>query len=219
MGGHRVATGTQLTFLDVLNSAPAVGILRRVSTPRALAAASAAVDGGLRTIEITMDGEDAEEQIQALRDRFADEVVVGAGTVTTLERFSRAVACGAQFIVSPAFDPQIVDMSRDAGLPVIPGALTPTEVLAAWRGGATVVKLFPVGPLGPGYVRTLLEPMSEVTVMCNGLVTVEEAPEFLRAGAVGVGMGATLFGDLDPAGVRDRTRALMDALVAVSPAS
>lgn len=159
-----------------------------------------------------MDGPDAEEQIRALRERLGDEVLVGAGTVTTLERLSRAIACGAQFIVSPTFDAQIADLSRDAGLPVVPGALTPTEVLAAWRGGATLVKLFPVGPLGPGYVRTLLEPLSEVRVMCNGLVTIEDAPAFVRAGAVAVGMGATLFGDLETTGVRTRTRELLDAL-------
>jgi len=207
-----------VSLLSVLAEAPAVGILRRVATPQALAAASAAVDGGLRAIEITMDGDDAEEQIGALRDRFGDGAMVGAGTVTTLERFSRAVASGAQFIVSPTFEAQIVDMARDAGLPVIPGALTPTEVLAAWRGGATVVKLFPVGPLGAGYVRTLLEPLSEVMVMCNGLITTAEAPEFLRAGAIAVGMGGTLFGDLEPEGVRSRTRDLLDGLALARPA-
>lgn len=163
-----------------------------------------------------MDGPDAEEQITGLREHLGDDVLVGAGTVTTLERFSRSVACGAQFIVSPAFDAEIVDMARDADLPVVPGALTPTEVLAAWRGGATVVKLFPVGPLGPGYVRTLLEPLAEVTVMCNGLVTIADAPEFLRAGAAAVGMGATLFGDLEPTGVRKRTRDLLGALTATA---
>ena len=165
-----------------------------------------------------MDGEDAAEQISALRERFDETVLIGAGTVTTLERFSRAVACGSQFIVSPTFDPQIVEMSREANLPVIPGALTPTEVLAAWRAGATVVKLFPVGPLGPGYVRTLLEPLSDVTVMCNGLVTIDEAPQFLQAGAVAVGMGTTLFGDLEASGVRKRTRDLLAALVEARPA-
>lgn len=206
------APGPPLSLLDTLRGAPVVGILRRVPTSQALAAASAAVDGGLRAVEITMDGEDAEPQISSLRERFGPEVLVGAGTVTTLERFRRSMACGAQFIVSPSFDPQIVDMARDAGLPVVPGALTPTEVLAAWRGGATVVKLYPVGPLGPGYVRTLLEPLSEIPVMCNGLVTTDEAPEFLRAGGVAVGMGGTLFTDLDPTGVRERTKALLEAL-------
>lgn len=166
-----------------------------------------------------MDGDEGEAQISALRDRLGPDVMVGAGTVTTLERFSRSVAAGAQFIVSPAFDPQIVAMARDAGLPVIPGAVTPTEVLNAWRAGATVVKLYPAGPLGPGYVRTLLEPLSEVKVMCNGLVTIADAPEFLRAGAVAVGMAGTLFGDLEPSGVRSRTRDLMGALGASSATS
>ena len=214
MGGAGGPARAPLTFLESLQDAPAVGILRRVPTPQALDAASAAVDGGLRSIEITMDGQDAETQIGALRERFGDGVLIGAGTVTTLERFSRAVACGSQFIVSPGFDAQIVELSRDAGLPVIPGALTPTEVLTAWRAGATVVKLFPVGPLGPGYVRTLLEPLSGVTVMCNGLVTIDEAPEFLRAGAVAVGMGGTLFGDMEASEVRARARELMTALAA-----
>lgn len=161
-----------------------------------------------------MDGDAGEAQITALRERLPSDVLVGAGTVTTLERFSRSVAAGAQFIVSPVFDAQIVELARDAGLAVIPGALTPTEVLTAWRAGATIVKLYPVGPLGPGYVRTLLEPLSEVKVMCNGLVTTEDAPAFLRAGATAVGMAGTLFGDLEAGGVRARTRALIDALTA-----
>lgn len=214
MGGTRATPWPQLSLLETLREAPAIGVLRRIPTPQALAAAAAAVDGGLRAIEITMDGDEGDHQITALRERLGDGVQVGAGTVTTLERFSRSVAAGAQFIVSPVFDAQVVELSRDAGLPVIPGALTPTEVLTAWRAGATVVKLYPVGPLGPGYVRTLLEPLSEVKVMCNGLVSIEDAPEFLRAGAVGVGMAASLFGDLDPAAVRSRTRRLMDALAA-----
>lgn len=159
-----------------------------------------------------MDGDEPEEQVRALRDQLGEAVLVGAGTVTTLERFSRAVAAGAQFIVSPGFDAQIVELARDAGLAVIPGALTPTEVLTAWRAGATVVKLYPVGPLGPGYVRTLLEPLSEVRVMCNGLVTTADAPDFLRAGAIAVGMAGTLFGDLEPSGVRSRTGELMAVL-------
>ena len=166
-----------------------------------------------------MDGDQGEAQIRALRERLGPGVMVGAGTVTTAERFSRAVGAGAQFIVSPVLDVPIVELARDAGLPVVPGALTPTEVLAAWRAGATIVKLYPVGPLGPGYVRTLLEPLSEVKVMCNGLVTIADAPEFLRAGAVAVGMAGALFGDLEPDGVRSRTRDLMDALAAAgSPA-
>ena len=179
---------------------------------KAIPAAEAAVEGGLRVVEITMDGADAEEQIGQLQQLLGSAILVGAGTVTTRERFSRAVAAGAHFIVSPGFDAEIVDLARAADLPVIPGALTPTEVLSAWRGGATIVKLFPVGPLGAGYVRTLLEPLSEVPVMCNGLVTVEDAPQFLAAGALAVGMGATLFGDLEPAGVRSRTNSLLAAL-------
>ena len=163
-----------------------------------------------------MDGDEGEAQICALRERLGSDVLVGAGTVTTVERFSRAVGAGAQFIVSPVLDVRIVELARDAGLPVVPGALTPTEVLAAWRAGATIVKLYPVGALGPGYVRTLLEPLSEVKVMCNGLVTLADAPDFLRAGAVAVGMAAALFGDLEPAGVRSRTRDLIDALASVA---
>lgn len=194
-----------------------IGVLRRIPTPQALAAAAAAVDGGLQAVEITMDGDDGEDQISAMREHLGADVLVGAGTVTSLERFSRSVAAGAQFIVSPAFDAQIVELARGAGLPVIPGALTPTEVLTAWRAGATIVKLYPVGPLGPAYVRTLLEPLSEVKVMCNGLVTTADAPDFLRAGATAVGMAGTLFGDLEPSGVRSRTRELIDSLLAAVP--
>lgn len=206
-----------MSFVSLLAESPLVGILRRVTAARAIPAAEAAAEGGLRSIEITMDGDDAIEQISTLRERLGSDVLVGAGTVTTLERFSAAVSGGAQFIVSPTFDAEIVQRARDAGLPVVPGALTPTEVLAAWRAGASIVKLFPVGPLGPGYVRSLLEPLSEVTVQCNGAIGLAEAPTFLQAGALAVGLEKPLFEDLEPAAVRTRTSDLLAALRAAQP--
>ncbi len=146
-------------------------------------------------LEITMDSEDASRQIKSLRGELPSDVLVGAGTVTTLERLESASDAGAQVIISPATDEAVIRATVERGLPMIPGALSPTEILRAHELGATIVKLFPVGPLGPNYVRALRGPLREIPMMCNGGVNPENARSFLDEGAVAVGIGAELFGD------------------------
>ena len=166
-----------------------------------------------------MDSDDAPRQIKTLRGELPSDVLVGAGTVTTLEQLDLAVDAGAEVIISPATDELIIRATVDRGLPMIPGALTSTEILRAHELGATVVKLFPVGPLGAGYVRAIKGPLRDIPVMCNGGINPENARSFLDAGAVAVGIGAELFGDapgpddsLDPDEIERRVRDLLEGL-------
>lgn len=184
-----------MSLLTTLEHAPVVGILRRWSFEHAIGASQAAAKAGIKVLEITMDSDDAPRQIKTLRGELPSDVLVGAGTVTTLERLDSCVDAGAQVIISPVTDDRIIRATVERGLPMIPGALTPTEILRAHELGATVVKLFPVGPLGTDYVRVIRGPLRDIPMMCNGGINLENARSFLDAGAVAVGIGAELFGD------------------------
>jgi 2-dehydro-3-deoxyphosphogluconate aldolase/(4S)-4-hydroxy-2-oxoglutarate aldolase len=145
---------------------------------------------GIRVVEVTLDSADALGAIERLVAR--GDVSVLAGTVRSAAQVAEAARAGAEACVSPALVPEIVEACRTAGVPAIPGALTPTEVEAAWRAGAALVKLFPGSLFGPGYVRELLAPLSDVPLLVTGGVDATNAPAFLDAGAVAVGVGSAL---------------------------
>jgi 2-dehydro-3-deoxyphosphogluconate aldolase / (4S)-4-hydroxy-2-oxoglutarate aldolase len=173
-----------------------VAVLRRIEPQaRLIAFVDELVADGLRLFEITFDGTDAAADLDAVRGRLATTAVdafVGAGTVRTREQLEAAIAAGAAFAVSPVLDPVIVEMALAAGLPFVPGAYSPTEIDAAWRAGATFVKLFPGSSLGPEHVRELRGPLPEIETMVTGGVDGENAVAFLRAGAVAIGIGSAL---------------------------
>ena len=194
---------------------PVVGLLRRAEPALVAPAAAAAASGGLRAVEVTMDGDDPLGQLAAVA-RSVPEVALGAGTVLSIEEARAALDAGASFVVSPHLDLELVRFCARAGVPVIPGAATATEVVQAWRGGATMVKLFPAGPLGAAYVRALLEPLRRIDLLVTGGITVENLASFLAAGARGAAVGGWLFprgafesGDM--AVVQERARALVEA--------
>jgi 2-dehydro-3-deoxyphosphogluconate aldolase/(4S)-4-hydroxy-2-oxoglutarate aldolase len=199
---------------EFLREVPIVGLLRRAEPALAAAAARAAARGGLRAVEVTMDGDDPLGQLAAIA-RDVPEVALGAGTVLAVEEARAALDAGATFVVSPHLDQEIVGFCRDAGVPVFPGAATATEVVQAWRAGATMVKLFPAGPLGAGYVRALLEPLRRIDLLVTGGVSDQNLASFLAAGARGAAVGGWLFprqafasGDMSV--VEERARALVD---------
>jgi 2-dehydro-3-deoxyphosphogluconate aldolase / (4S)-4-hydroxy-2-oxoglutarate aldolase len=136
----------------------------------------------------------------------------------TIEAARRAVDAGATFLVMPHVDAELVGWAADRGIPALPGCATPTEALVAWRAGAAAIKLFPASVAGPAFVRELRGPFPEIPVVPTGGVTVENAPSFIAAGAVAVGVGGWLIGDGDPAGVVDRARQVV-AAVAVARAA
>ena len=161
-----------------------VAVLRRVADLDRVAAEL--VDAGIGVLEVTLDDDGALAGIERLRQR--GDVSVLAGTVRTVEQAEAAVAAGAEALVSPVFSGAVLARGHQLGVPVIPGALTPTEIEAAWRAGAAMVKLFPARAVGPSYVADVLKPLPDVALMCTGGVTAANAAEYLGAGAVAVGV-------------------------------
>jgi 2-dehydro-3-deoxyphosphogluconate aldolase/(4S)-4-hydroxy-2-oxoglutarate aldolase len=169
--------------------------------------------GGVRAFEVTLNSPAALEAIAALAERFEpDRLLVGAGTVLDLDAAAAAVVAGARFLVMPHTDPDLVAWATDRGIPAFPGALTPTEVLAAWRAGATAVKVFPASTVGPSFVRELRGPLPQVPLVPTGGITLDSAPDFIAAGALAVGLGSWLTGSGDPVVVEERARAIVAAL-------
>lgn len=177
---------------DALEATRVVAILRRTAPDLAVETAAALLAGGVRAIEVTLDSPGATAMIAALRDRLGERILLGAGTVLDREAADAAIAAGARFIVSPHTDPELIAGLAREGVPCVPGAQTPTEILAAWRAGAPVVKLFPAGPLGPGYLKDLRGPLRQIPLLPTGGIGVENAPAFVAAGAWGLGVGSAL---------------------------
>jgi len=177
-----------VSAVDRIRDRRIVAVLRRV--PDVDAVVDALVAGGIEIVEVTLDSADALDAIARLRGR--GDVSVLAGTVRTEDEAVEAVEAGAEACVGPAFVPGVVERCRELGVPAIPGALTPSEVEAAWRAGAAMVKLFPASLGGPDYVREVLAPLRDVPLIVSGGVTARNAKEFLAAGAVAVGVGSSL---------------------------
>jgi 2-dehydro-3-deoxyphosphogluconate aldolase/(4S)-4-hydroxy-2-oxoglutarate aldolase len=169
-----------------------VAIMRRTEASLAVETAEALLAGGVEVVEVTLNTVGADAMLAALREQVGDRMLVGAGTVMTAEEVRRAVGAGAQFVVSPHTDADVIAAARRAAVPALPGALTPTEIVHAWRLGAAVVKVFPVGSVGPRYLRDVLAPLTQIPLLPTGGVTLENAAEFIRAGARGLGLGGDL---------------------------
>jgi 2-dehydro-3-deoxyphosphogluconate aldolase/(4S)-4-hydroxy-2-oxoglutarate aldolase len=175
-----------------LDSVPLVGLLRAVPRDIATAAAAASVRGGIAAIEVTMDSDHPLRQLDAIRSSVPG-AIVGVGTVLSIDEARNAIGAGAAFVVSPHFDDQIVRHCHHAGVPVIPGATTPSEILQAWRAGVGLVKVFPAGPLGIGYIRAVSDVLKGVDIMVTGGVTETNLASFFEAGARAATIGTWLF--------------------------
>jgi 2-dehydro-3-deoxyphosphogluconate aldolase/(4S)-4-hydroxy-2-oxoglutarate aldolase len=178
---------------DLFKKLPVVGILRFFKRAEVEKLVPASIEGGLCNIEVTMNTAGAEDLIRLTADLVGRKGNVGAGTVTTVETLDRALAAGATFIVTPAVVPEVIKACVDRKIPVMPGAMTPTEILTAWRLGATMVKVFPADQLGPGHIKAVKAPFPEIPLMPTGGVTVETLPAFKKAGADAFGVGGPLF--------------------------
>ncbi|MBC8767686.1 bifunctional 4-hydroxy-2-oxoglutarate aldolase/2-dehydro-3-deoxy-phosphogluconate aldolase [Arenibacter sp. BSSL-BM3] len=174
------------------NRAPIVGIVRGVSMGVMRDIANAYLKAGLHTIEITMNTAGATEIISKLRSEFND-LNVGAGTVCNMEDYERAVAAGAQFIVTPILDETVIKTAVAQGIPIFPGAYSPTEIYKAWSLGASAVKIFPATQLGVQFIKDISAPLNNIKLLPTGGVSLENIRSFFEAGAVGVGMGSSLF--------------------------
>jgi len=169
-----------------------VAVLRAPRGELLADAAEALAAGGVEAVEVTFTVPRAHRVLEQVADRLGDRIVLGAGTVLDPETARAAILAGAEFIVGPAINPEVIRLCRRYAKPVVPGALTPTEVLTAWELGADIVKVFPSDFTGPGYLKALSGPLPQVRLMPTGGVTLQTAADFLRAGACALGIGGAL---------------------------
>ena len=177
--------------LGKLRAERIVALIRADSPANLLDCAKALSAGGLNCIELTMTTHGAVEMTDKVSREMPD-ALLGLGTVLDAEAARAGIAAGARFIVTPAVRPEVISACRDAGVPVICGALTPTEILAAWELGADVVKIFPAEFFGPAYIRSIKAPFPQIELMPTGGVTPETLSDFLRAGAIAAAAGSAL---------------------------
>ncbi len=166
----------------------------RVSSPKhAFAAAEAVHAGGIPIVEITMTVPGAVDVIRELSQRAGKDVLVGAGTVLNVAAARQCLDAGAEFLVSPGFDPRVVELAQLQDKLVIAGALTPTEVIAAWSAGVDFVKVFPCSAVGgPKYIRALRAPLPQVPLIATGGISLSTAADYIRAGAMALGVSGEL---------------------------
>lgn len=170
-----------------------IPVVRAPSGEDALRVIDALREGGIDVIELTMTVPGAVKLIEELARRYGDSVVLGAGTVLDSETARACILAGSAFVVSPMVDETIITCSRTYGVPVLPGALTPTEIVRAWRAGADMVKVFPCSALGgASYVKSLKAPLPQIDLVPTGGVSLATVADFIRAGASAVGAGADL---------------------------
>jgi 2-dehydro-3-deoxyphosphogluconate aldolase/(4S)-4-hydroxy-2-oxoglutarate aldolase len=174
-------------------AAGVIPVIRAGSTAEAMQAAEAVAAGGIPVVEITMTVPGALEAIAALRRQMGPQVAVGAGTVLDAEAARRCLAAGAEFLVSPGLDLATIAAARQAACLMLAGALTPSEILAAWRAGSDLVKVFPCGSMGgPGYIKALRGPLPQIPLVPTGGVNLDNVAAYRAAGAVAVGVGGEL---------------------------
>jgi len=172
-----------------------VPVVRAASAREARMAADAVCEGGIPIVEITMTVPGAVEVIRELTKSGVSDVLVGAGTVLNAEAARRCLDAGAQFLVSPGLNVPMVELARKEGKLVMAGALTPTEIMAAWEAGADFVKVFPCGQVGGAkYIKSLKGPFPQIPFVPTGGVNLNTAGEFIEAGAVALGVGGELVG-------------------------
>ncbi len=168
-------------------------------------------EGGVNAIEITLTTPGALDVISACSANLGEDVLIGAGTVLDPETARAAILAGADYLVAPALNPAVIEMCRRYSKISIPGALTPTEILTAWECGADLVKVFPATTFGPGYFRDIKAPLPQIELIPTGGVSLENAGDFIRAGASAVAVGSNLVSrqavaGRDWTGIRDRAR-------------
>lgn len=197
-----------------------VPVVRAPTADLAVKAVEAILEGGISTFEITLTVPGAVQVIENLVKRFGSRALIGAGTVLSADQAAACIDVGAQFIVSPGFDAATVELVLKRGLPCMPGALTPTEVITAWKAGVDMVKIFPCSAMGGAkYLKALKGPLPQVKMLPTGGVNATTAHEYLAAGAAALGIGSELVdatalaaGKLDI--ITARAKELVDAVAA-----
>lgn len=178
--------------LDGILECGIVAVARGQSDELILKAIEAVLEGGVNVVEVTFTVPNALAIIKRLAGKISDDVILGAGTVLTPENAANAIEAGAQFIVSPNTNAATIEAAKSRGVPVCPGALTPTEVVTAWQAGGDIIKIFPASVMGPKYLKDLHGPLPEIPFMPTGGVNLSTARDYLENGAVALGVGGDL---------------------------
>jgi len=179
--------------LKMLIEAGIVSVVRASSAAEAITIVNAIVKGGINIIEITMTVPNAIGVIKTIAEKFKENILLGAGTVLDTETARMSILAGAEFIVSPCLSEELIKICRRYSKIVIPGAMTPTEILKTWEMGADMVKVFPAGNLGgPEYIRALKAPLPQILLNSTGGVNLENAGEFIKAGSSVISVGSSL---------------------------
>jgi 2-dehydro-3-deoxyphosphogluconate aldolase/(4S)-4-hydroxy-2-oxoglutarate aldolase len=198
-----------MELLDALRTHRLLAIVRTTDADAALDLVLTLADCGIRLVEVSLTTPSVFEVLRKARSALGADYGLGAGTVLTADDAHRAADAGAAYLVTPAIAPSLAT-AAEIGLPILAGALTPSEVLAADRAGATAVKLFPASVGGPAYLRALRDPFPAVPFVPVGGVDLAAAKEYLALGAVAVGVGSPLIGD--PTQIRSRAAAFLDVV-------
>lgn len=183
---------TKEEVLKKITESGVVAVIRMKDTQRLQKVIEAVRKGGVKAIEITMTVPNAVEVIRAMAASKPDDVVLGAGTVTDVDTAKAVIDAGAQFIVGPVLNLEIIKLCRESGIACMPGCYTPTEIFMAWQAGADVVKVFPATSLGPRYLKDIAGPFPQIKMMPTGGVSVDNVGEWIAAGAVAAGIGSDL---------------------------
>ncbi len=179
-----------------------IPVVRVTSAQEAMDVSDAIKEGGISLIEITMSVQGAIDVIKELTKKYKDEIIMGAGTILDPETARAALLAGAQFIVTPTLNLEVIQLAHRYSAVVVPGAMTPTEILTAWNAGADMVKVFPAAQLGgPEYLKALKGPLPQILLVPTGGVNLQNAGAFIKAGASAIGVGGEL---VDKKAVKER---------------
>ena len=184
---------SNLSWLSLLHQHRSIAVIRASSRFLGYQMAQAVAEGGMSLIEITWNSSQAPELISQLRSELPT-CIIGTGTILNREQLQQAIAAGAQFLFTPHVDTKLIELAIAEGVPMIPGALSPTEIITAWQAGASCVKVFPIQAVGgASYIKALQGPLGSIPLIPTGGVTLENAQELITAGAIAVGLAGDLF--------------------------
>jgi 2-dehydro-3-deoxyphosphogluconate aldolase/(4S)-4-hydroxy-2-oxoglutarate aldolase len=208
------------TLTDQLKQAKIIAIIRGISQESADATAQALADGGIVFLEVTMNTDGALDMISRFKAKHGDKLRIGAGTVLNLAMAKEAAAAGAEYILSPNLNEEVIYYAKERGIEVWPGTMTPTEIVRAYEAGAPAVKVFPMGSLGISYLKEIRAPLNHIPMIATGGVDLHNVQEFLGAGAIAVGLGGNLVDKKlvqagDFAALEQRARAFVDKVKGV----
>ena len=181
-----------MEFVDRLRALGVVAVIRGKSAQDAIDTSLALIRGGVKGIELTFSTPECAKAVKELKAQVGDSVCVGVGTVCTVQQIEDSVEAGAEFAVSPHFEPKLIIAALEKKLPYLPGAITPTEIVQCHESGAATVKIFPANLVNPAYLKAIAAPLPEIPLMPTGGISPSNFIEWLEAGAVAVGMGGQL---------------------------